>query len=131
MRTQTVDAVASGPIWSTSRSTTALRTRGGPVGCVLSVSSNEGGPYDWQVIDAHHVSWATRNGNGNGRIYTITITCTDNCGNQSTSQVQVTVRTTTELSHPFLFRPGASEHRAFIFPLSRTSGCGPSDPGEH
>ena len=65
---------------------------GGPVGCVLSVSSNEGGPSDWQVIDAHHVKLrATRNGNGNGRIYTITITCTDVSGNQSTSQVQVTV----------------------------------------
>ena len=65
---------------------------GGPVGCVLSVSSNEGGPADWQVIDAHHVKLrATRNGTGNGRIYTITITCTDVSGNQSTSQVQVTV----------------------------------------
>ena len=65
---------------------------GGPVGCSLSVSSNEGGPSDWQVIDAHHVKLrATRNGNGNGRIYTITITCTDVSGNTSTSQVLVTV----------------------------------------
>ena len=65
---------------------------GGPVGCTLTVSSNEGSPADWQVIDAHHVNLrATRNGNGNGRIYTITITCKDLSGNTSTAQVQVTV----------------------------------------
>ncbi len=65
---------------------------GGPVGCVLSVTSNEGTPADFQVVDAHHVKLrADRNGNGNGRIYTITITCTDVSGNQSTAQVQVTV----------------------------------------
>ncbi len=65
---------------------------GGPVGCTLSVSSNEGSSADWQVIDAHHVNLrADRNGNGNGRVYTITIECTDVSGNQSTSQVQVTV----------------------------------------
>ena len=65
---------------------------GGPVGCTLTVTSNEGSPADWQVIDAHHVNLrATRNGNGNGRIYTITITCKDASGNTSTAEVTVTV----------------------------------------
>jgi hypothetical protein len=58
----------------------------------LSVTSNEGGPDDWQIIDAHHVKLRSeREGGGNGRIYTITITSRDSKNNASTKTVTVTV----------------------------------------
>jgi hypothetical protein len=42
------------------------------------VTSNEPGPNEWIIVDAHHVQLlAERNGNSFGRSYTITITCTN------------------------------------------------------
>ena len=59
---------------------------------VLSVSSNEGSPSDWEIIDSHHVKLrADRSGNGSGRIYLIKITSTDGSGNSSNATVAVTV----------------------------------------
>jgi hypothetical protein len=59
--------------------------------CTLSVTSNEPGPNEWIIVDAHHVQLlAERNGNGSGRIYTITITCT-NSGGSATQAVTVLV----------------------------------------
>jgi len=60
--------------------------------CSLSVTSNEGGPSDWQVVDAHTVSLrATRNGNGSGRVYTIPVSCSDSGGAVSVQNVTVQV----------------------------------------
>jgi hypothetical protein len=60
--------------------------------CVLTVSSNEGTPDDWQVIDARHVRLrAERLGNGHGRIYTLTLTCTDQAGNATVRTANVLV----------------------------------------
>jgi Kelch motif len=51
------------------------------VTCTLSVSSNEPGPDEWVIVDAHHLQLlAERNGNGSGRIYTNTISCSDSAG---------------------------------------------------
>ena len=55
-----------------------------PSTCTLSVTSNEPGPKEWIIMDAHHVQLlAERQGNGSGRIYTITITCTNTGGTTS------------------------------------------------
>jgi hypothetical protein len=60
--------------------------------CTLSVTNNETGSADGQVIDAHHVLLrADRAGNGASRVYTITVTCTDSSGNRSTQAVPVVV----------------------------------------
>jgi 6-phosphogluconolactonase (cycloisomerase 2 family) len=62
-----------------------------PSTCTLSVTSNEPGPNEWIIVDAHHVELlAERNGNGSGRVYTITITCT-NSGGTPTQAVTVLV----------------------------------------
>jgi hypothetical protein len=62
-----------------------------PSTCTLSVTSNEPGPKEWIIVDAHHVQLlAERNGNGSGRVYTITITCT-NAGGTTTQAVTVLV----------------------------------------
>jgi len=62
-----------------------------PSTCTLSVTSNEPGPDEWIIVDAHHVQLrAERNGNGSGRVYTITITCT-NAGGTTTQAVTVLV----------------------------------------
>jgi 6-phosphogluconolactonase (cycloisomerase 2 family) len=62
-----------------------------PSTCTLSVTSNEPGPDEWIIVDAHHVQLrAERNRNGSGRIYTITITCT-NSGGTATQAVTVLV----------------------------------------
>ena len=62
-----------------------------PVGSI-SISSNEGTPSDWQVVDLHHVNLlADRSGNGDGRIYTITISYKDASGLSSSATVTVTV----------------------------------------
>jgi hypothetical protein len=62
-----------------------------PVGSI-SISSNEGTPSDWQVVDLHHVNLlADRAGNGDGRIYTITISYKDAQGLSSSVTVTVTV----------------------------------------
>ena len=54
----------------------------GPVTGTLSVTSNEGTPADWQILDAHHVRLrAERLGGSAGRIYTITVIATDALGN--------------------------------------------------
>jgi hypothetical protein len=60
--------------------------------CTLSVTSNEGGSADWQILDAHHVLLrAERAVGGEGRIYSIKITCTDENNNSSSKVVTVTV----------------------------------------
>jgi hypothetical protein len=57
----------------------------------LSVTSNEPGPDEWIIVDAHHVQLrAERNGNGSGRVYIITITST-NEGGTTTQAVTVLV----------------------------------------
>jgi hypothetical protein len=62
-----------------------------PSTCTLSVTSNEPGPGEWIILDAHHVQLlAERDGNGSGRLYTITITCT-NAGGTTTQTVTVLV----------------------------------------
>src|SRR5262249_36967279 len=59
--------------------------------CTLSVSSNEPGPDQSIVVDAHHVQLlAEREGDGNGRVYTITITCSNSAGS-TTKTVTVLV----------------------------------------
>jgi hypothetical protein len=64
----------------------------GPTTSHLSVSNNETGTADKQVIDAHHVRLlAERAGNGSDRVYTITITATDTSGSSSQQTVAVTV----------------------------------------
>jgi hypothetical protein len=71
-----------------------------PVGCTLTVTSNE--PVDglgdgdtapdWEVVDAHHVRLrAERSGKGTGRTYTITVTCADGSGNTVVRTVTVEV----------------------------------------
>jgi probable HAF family extracellular repeat protein len=53
-----------------------------PATCALSVSSNEPGDGEWQILDQRHVLLhAARNGNGAGRIYTVTIGCANAAGN--------------------------------------------------
>jgi hypothetical protein len=49
----------------------------GAVACsVVSIASNEPGPEDWEIVDAHHVRLrAERLGTGKGRVYTITVDC--------------------------------------------------------
>jgi uncharacterized protein (TIGR03118 family) len=60
--------------------------------CSLSISSNEGTPADWQVVDAHDVDlMAERLGSGNGRVYTIHIDCQDKQHFSSSATVAVTV----------------------------------------
>jgi len=60
--------------------------------CVLTVTSNEAGEGDWQIVDAHHVRLrAERSGNSNGRIYTLTLTCTDTAGNRTVRTATVVV----------------------------------------
>ncbi len=62
-----------------------------PVGSV-SISSNEGTPSDWRIIDAHHIELlAERSGKGDGRVYTITISYRNSLGLTSSAQVTVTV----------------------------------------
>jgi hypothetical protein len=62
------------------------------VSCALTVSSNEGTPQDWEVLDARHVRLrAERLGNGNGRIYTLRVTCTDAAGNATVRTANVLV----------------------------------------
>ena len=62
-----------------------------PSTCALSVTSNEPGPDEWVVVDAHHVLLrAERDGNGSGRTYTITITCS-NSGGTTTRTLMVVV----------------------------------------
>jgi hypothetical protein len=57
-----------------------------PATCSLSVTSNEPGPDEWIIVDAHHVQLlAERLGSGTGRIYTITITCTNAAGTTTQS----------------------------------------------
>jgi len=65
---------------------------GRAVSCVLTVSSNEGTPDDWEIIDAKHVRLrAERLGNGSGRICTLTVTCTDAVGNATVRTANVLV----------------------------------------
>jgi hypothetical protein len=60
--------------------------------CALSVTSNQGSPADWQVVDGHTVSLrADRDGNGSGRLYTIAVTCSDSGGAVSTQTTTVAV----------------------------------------
>jgi len=60
--------------------------------CTLSVTANEGGPADWQILDAHHVLLrAEREGGGGGRVYSIKITCRDKNNNSSSRIVTVIV----------------------------------------
>jgi uncharacterized protein (TIGR03118 family) len=62
-----------------------------PVGSI-GISSNEGTPSDFQVVDLHHVNLlADRAGNGDGRVYTITISYKDASGLSSSAIVTVTV----------------------------------------
>jgi hypothetical protein len=62
-----------------------------PSTCTLSVTSNELGPDQWIIVDAHHVQLrAERSGHGSGRTYAITITCT-NSGGTTTQTVTVLV----------------------------------------
>ena len=62
-----------------------------PVGSI-SISSNEGSPADFQVVDLHHVNLlADRAGNGDGRVYTITISYKDAQGLSTKAIVKVTV----------------------------------------
>jgi hypothetical protein len=60
---------------------------------MLSISSNEGGPSDWQIVNLHLVRLrARREGGRSDRIYTITITATDPAGGGTTKKtVQVVV----------------------------------------
>jgi hypothetical protein len=59
--------------------------------CSLSVASNEPGPGEWVIVDAHHVQLlAERDGNGSGRVYTTAISCT-NSGGTVTKTVNVLV----------------------------------------
>lgn len=52
-----------------------------PATCSLSVSSNEPGSGESNVVDANHVLLrAERNGNGTGRIYTVAVNCTSAAG---------------------------------------------------
>jgi X-Pro dipeptidyl-peptidase len=63
-----------------------------PVTRIVSVTSNEGGPADWQITGPVALSLrATREGTGNGRIYTITIESRDASGNLTTSTATVVV----------------------------------------
>jgi 6-phosphogluconolactonase len=58
-----------------------------PFTCVLTVSSNEPGEHEWNVVDAHEVQLrAERNGNDAGRVYTITVTCTNDTNKKSSSE---------------------------------------------
>ena len=60
--------------------------------CSLSISSNEGTPADWQVVDAHDVDLvAERLGSGGGRVYTIHIDCKDKQNFSSSATTSVTV----------------------------------------
>ena len=62
-----------------------------PAACSLSVSSNEPGPGEWQVIDARDVRLlAARDANGTGRVYTVTVTCVNDAG-RATADTLVTV----------------------------------------
>jgi probable HAF family extracellular repeat protein len=58
-------------------------TSGSAAVCSLGVASNEPGPDEWTVVDAHHVQLrADRNGNS-VRSYTITINCANEAGHSS------------------------------------------------
>jgi len=63
-----------------------------PVGSI-SITSNQGGPSDFQMLDLHHVNLlAERSGDDdNGRVYTITISYKDSLGLSSSATVKVTV----------------------------------------
>ena len=59
---------------------------------VVSVTSNEGTPADWQIVGPLEVMLRSeRSGNGGDRVYTILIQCTDASGNASTRAVTVTI----------------------------------------
>jgi hypothetical protein len=59
---------------------------------VVSVTSNEGTPADWEIVGPADVMLRSeRSGNGDGRVYTILIQCTDASGNASTRAVTVTI----------------------------------------
>jgi X-Pro dipeptidyl-peptidase len=63
-----------------------------PVTRIVSVTSNEGGPADWQITGPLSLSLrATRLGEGSGRSYTITIESRDASGNVSTTTTSVVV----------------------------------------
>jgi hypothetical protein len=66
---------------------------GGLVRCrITSVTSNELAEGDWVVTgDLTLRLRASRSNKGTGRVYTITIACTDAAGNNSTTEVTVTV----------------------------------------
>lgn len=58
----------------------------------VTVSNDETGDADWQLVDAKHVRLrATRFGSGDGRVYTITVTATDQAGNHSSESISVLV----------------------------------------
>jgi uncharacterized protein (TIGR03118 family) len=60
--------------------------------CSLSVTNNEDGSNDAQVVDAHTVDLlASRYGKGSGRIYTVAISCQDKLPLSSSTSVTVTV----------------------------------------
>jgi hypothetical protein len=59
---------------------------------VVSVTSNEGTPADWQIVGPLEVMLRSeRSGNGGERVYTIWIQCTDASGNASKRGVTVTI----------------------------------------
>jgi len=62
------------------------------VQCVVTVSSNELGVGQYEVVDPTLVRLQVqRSGTGGGRIYTITVTCTDAGGASTQKTVTVTV----------------------------------------
>jgi hypothetical protein len=63
-----------------------------PATRIVSVTSNEGSPVDWQIIGPLELNLrATREGSGTGRIYTITLESRDASGNISSSTATVVV----------------------------------------
>jgi hypothetical protein len=63
-----------------------------PMCQIVSVSSNEPGSGQWQIIGPLTVNLESdRLGTGNGRTYTITVTCRDAAGNASVKTTTVGV----------------------------------------
>jgi uncharacterized repeat protein (TIGR01451 family) len=59
--------------------------------CSLAVTSNQGGPADWSVSDAHTVQLRAKRTNDTTRLYTVTVSCVDSGGAVSNANTSVSV----------------------------------------
>ena len=59
--------------------------------CSLAVTSNQGTPSDWVVVDAHTVQFRAKRTGDATRTYDLAITCVDSGGAVSSASTRVSV----------------------------------------